>query len=427
MKIVKDNIPYKVNLKDKTVLVYDDGSFIELAIRLIGHFKKVLYYCPYKEEYIQSSKYRIGTGIPGLTRVEEFFEIINEVDLFIFPGINEGDLQEHLISLGKRVFGSRHGDDIEINRVDTHKYFKKKGFDSNELKEIVGLDNLLRYLKDKEDLFIKMGKFRGTFQTKQFINFDLHANYFKDLAVELGNEAPYMKFIVETPIKDCIEIGYDGFCIDGKFPNKSIFGYEIKDAGYACTVKDYKDLPQQMLDTNEALAPILAEAQYKNYLSYENRLNKKENYVLDICARRGIPPGELMDEMILNTPEVLWFGSEGIIINPIIEAKFGIEIMTYSPFATKNWVTVEFPEKLRNHYKFKNLTKIEGKYCVIPSESKGTAIGAVVAWGNTLEGAIEKVKEYITELKGEEIEAKIGSISDIWNTIAEGEKMGIKF
>jgi hypothetical protein len=134
-----------------------------------------------------------------------------------------------------------------------------------------------------------------------------------------------------------------------------------------------------------------------------------------------------MDEMILNTPEVLWFGSEGIIINPIIEAKFGIEIMTYSPFATKNWVTVEFPEKLRNHYKFKNLTKIEGKYCVIPSESKGTAIGAVVAWGNTLEGAIEKVKEYITELKGEEIEAKIGSISDIWNTIAEGEKMGIKF
>ena len=107
MKISKpQDKQYKVNLKDKVILVYDYGSFIELAIRLIGHYKEVLYYCPYKDGFIKSSKWRIGTGIPGLTRVDDFWEVLDKVDVFVFPDINDGDLQEHLVDIGKRVFGS---------------------------------------------------------------------------------------------------------------------------------------------------------------------------------------------------------------------------------------------------------------------------------------------------------------------------------
>jgi hypothetical protein len=428
MKIVKNpNSQYKVDLKDKVALVYDYGSFIELAIRLIGHFKEVMYYAPYKNDYIKSSKWRIGTGIPGLTRVENFFDVIDDVDIFIFPDINDGDLQEDLVSRGKRVFGSKHGDELETKRLDAKEYFKKEGFDTNKAWEVVGLDNLKKELKDKKDLYIKIDKFRGNFETKHFEDYDLQLNWFRELEHELGDEAPYIKFIIEEPIHNVVEVGYDGFSIDGKFPTKSIFGYEIKDCGYACTVKMYDDLPQSIKDTNLSIGKVLADARYRNFFSCENRVNLKENYILDVCCRRGMPPGDLLDEMILNLPELIWFGSEGIMIEPIIEAKFGVEVMTYSEFAKDNFLTVKFPNKRRKNMKFKNLAIIGGEYCIVPVERKADDIGGIVAWDNTLEGAIEQVKEYAKELKGDYIDVKLSSINDIYDTIKKGEKMGIKF
>ena len=428
MKISKpQDKQYKVNLKDKVILVYDYGSFIELAIRLIGHYKEVLYYCPYKDGFIKSSKWRIGTGIPGLTRVDDFWEVLDKVDVFVFPDINDGDLQEHLVDIGKRVFGSRCGDELETKRLEAKKFFKKEGYDTNKAWTVTGLDNLKKELKDKKDLYIKIDKFRGNFETKHFEDYDLQLNWFRELEHELGDESPYTEFIIEEPIHDVVEVGYDGFCIDGKFPNKSIFGYEIKDCGYACTVKMYQDLPQSLKDTNASISKVLADARYRNFFSCENRVDKTRNFILDVCCRRGMPPGDLMDEIILNLPELIWFGSEGIMIDPIIEAKFGIEVMVYSEFARDNWLTVKFPFKDRKNYKFKNLCIIGGEYCIVPVERKADDIGGIVAWDNTLEGAIEKVKGYAKELKGDYIDVKLSSINDIYDTIKKGEKMGIKF
>lgn len=54
----------KYNLKNKTVIVYDRGNYVEVAIRLAKEFGRVLYYMPSSSPFATFDSYVIGTGIP---------------------------------------------------------------------------------------------------------------------------------------------------------------------------------------------------------------------------------------------------------------------------------------------------------------------------------------------------------------------------
>jgi len=61
---------------------------------------------------------------------------------------------------------------------------------------------------------------------------------------------------------------------------------------------------------------------------------------------------------------------------------------------------VQFPEELRENVKLRNLTMIDGEYYVVPQSIGLPEIGAVVAVGNTLDEAMEKVKGYAEKVEG---------------------------
>jgi hypothetical protein len=94
----------------------------------------------------------IGEGLSNVERVNNLFDYIDEVDVFVFPDIIDADLQLHLESLGKKVFGSRRGEELETNRAGMREYMKELKLPVGHYEIIKGVDALRLYLKDHKNV-----------------------------------------------------------------------------------------------------------------------------------------------------------------------------------------------------------------------------------------------------------------------------------
>jgi hypothetical protein len=114
----------------------------------------------------------------------------------------------------------------------------------------------------------------------------------------------------------------------------------------------------------------------------------------------GSPPGELYQEMFTNLADIIWNGAEGKLVDPISKGVYGAELLIHSEWADKNWQAVGFPQEMRDHIKFRNLTIINGEYYVVPQYVGLPELGAVWAVAMTMDDAVEQVKEYAKQVQG---------------------------
>lgn len=270
-------------VSSKTVLCVDHGLFLPLAIKLADSFQRVLYYSPWEKGFPILNDCIIGDGYDNIERVDDIWEHLKDVDLFIFPDLQHSGLQLHLESLGKRVWGSREGDDLELRRSFLKKTQKKLGLEVPDYKTITGIANLRTYLKAYEDQFVKISRYRGVMETFHHLNYEQSQPILDHLAVMFGplqNEVP---FLVEGPIKTDLEVGYDGWSIDGQWPDVGLQGWEAKDKALIASVQDYSKMPEEVTSINEALSPVLKKYRYRNFLSTEIRVADKP-FLIDITC-----------------------------------------------------------------------------------------------------------------------------------------------
>jgi predicted RNase H-like HicB family nuclease len=415
-----------MDFSKKCVMIIDNGLFVELAVTLSKTFGKVYYHTPWVNAFPQSNTRLVGTGIPNVTRINDYWEVKDEVDLWVFPDIYCGGLQLELESQGKRVWGSRNGDELELYRPETKKYLKSVGVNIGKYEVITGMDNLREYLKENDDQYVKVSTTRGDMETFRSKNYNLIEPKLDELEYKLGAKKTIMQWVVEDAIKDAVEVGYDGYTVDGQFPKHAMAGIEIKDKSYLGIFKEYAKMPKQILDVNSKVSPALKEYGYKNFFCCEMRITKDGTpWVIDPMTRFGSPPGELVQNMYTNLAEILWFGAEGILIEPICEGKFGAEVLIHSSWADTNWQPIDFPIELRDQYKFRNLAIINNKYYVVPQGVGLPEIGAVVATGDTKEEAISKCKEYCEQIEGHYIETYADSLDEATEQEAKLKEFGI--
>ena len=268
-----------------TALIWDHGLFLDaLAVPLAKDFKRVLYYVPYENAYPRSNAPRIGEGIPGIERVLSPWPHYDEIDLWVFPDVYEGDLQEFLVSQGKRVWGCRKGEFLELDREASKEHSKKLGIDIGNYSVVKGLDALREHLKTHDDQYVKVSAFRGDTETFHAPNFKHAETQLDELEHNLGAKKKIIEFIVEDAINDAIEVGYDGYVIDGKFAKHAILGVEVKDKAYVGKTMNYERLPETAKDVNAKLAPTLKEYGYRGFISTELRCTKDgKAYLIDPC------------------------------------------------------------------------------------------------------------------------------------------------
>lgn len=415
------------DFKSKTCCVVDHGLFVELAVTLSKSFGRTYYYSPWEDGYPKSNALLVGTGIPGVTRLRSFWPVLDEIDIFVFPDVYLGPLQVHLESLGKRVWGSRIGEDLELDRVGSKEWSREAGIDIGPYKVVRGLDALRKHLERHDNQFVKISATRGDMETFRSKNYPLIEPRLDELEHKLGAKKYNMEFIVEDEIPDAVEIGYDGYCIDGKFPKQAMAGIEVKDKGLVMKTLPYNSLPEEIRSVNQKLGPAFREFKYRGFFSSEIRITRDHKaYLIDPCARMGSPPGELYQLMVSNWADIVWEGSTGTIVEPVFRAKWGAELLLISDWANDNWQAVQFPKSIRDNVKLRNLAVINGKYYSVPQVSAHSEMGAVVALGDTMEEAIKECKRLAEKVEGHYVDVIPGCLDQAEGEFEKLKEFGIK-
>jgi hypothetical protein len=417
-----------IDLKSKTAIVVDNGLFCDLAARLGRDFGKVYYWAPAYSGFPKPNISWVGKGIDGIEVINDpFGDVYDKADIWIFPDVYFGELQTRLESQGKYVWGSRMGEQLELDRPGSKKLFTKLGLPVGHYEVVHGMDNLRGYLKSKKNVWVKISYFRGIRETFQAIDYKMVEPVLDDMEHDLGAFKNVIDFVVEDDLPDRFEVGVDCYCIDGQFPTKTLTGVEIKDVGYVGIFADYDKIPEPVTRFDRVISPVMRRYGYRGFYSTEVRIGKDQvPYMIDFCARAGSPPNELYQEFYKNISEIIWQGAHGICVDPEPVAKYGAEALIHSAWADKNWQPVDFPEEYRKFIKLRNPTRIAGRYYAIPQAVGLPEIGAVVGFGNTMQAAIDMVTKIAKEVRGYYIEVKTESFDQAQEEIEKAEKFGIK-
>lgn len=423
------------DLSNKVCTVVDDGQFVELAIRLSKEFGKVNYVNPNLiEGFPKAGKWAIGCGFDEIEWSEDVWSVKHETDLFVFPDVMNSGLQLELESQGKRVIGSRKADLLELKRISFKRIQDDLGMNVPVHTVIEGLEALRKHLKTVEDKWIKISRFRGSFETEHHINYELSQPWLWDLQVELGPLSEDMLFLVEDPIRGEVEFGYDGFCFDGRFPSLTLFGPEIKSKCYAGAVIRYNNLDERLRSVNELLSPELKQRRMRNFFSTEVRIAKDDEHfkdgapvLIEPTCRIPSPPFESELQMYNNLGDILWNGSEGDLVEPEMADDYTVTVRITHSGSPKSWRPIQIPEQVREWFKLYDACKVGDVYWIVPKQSEAKRIGAMVGIGPTLEQAVEHCKANLELVKDQPIDSEIDSLVKAIQELEKAQSEGIEF
>lgn len=410
-----------IDFSDKTFVVVDNGLFIHVAQKLAESGAQVLYKRTWEDAFPRFSHLFPGTGLSDIRRITHYEDWIGKGVCWVFPDLFFGPLQEYLREQGERVWGSGMGEELEIYRYEFKQVLKKLKLPIGPFKHIIGMDDLREYLKDNDDQYVKTSVVRGDVETFFSKTYELSEPLLDKIEYSIGPAKHVIEFICEDSQSETIEIGYDGFCIDGRFAQSAgIQGFEVKDQCYLGIIRPYDKLCEQVKVTNDALSNVLNAYGYRGFYSTEIGVDKVgKPFFRDPACRIGSPPGEVYLNAYSNWPEIIWQGAKGHVVEPEIEnGTVLLEVMVDGEFAEHTWQPVYFPESISRHYKFRNLCQIDGTFYVAP-QGVNMAVGSVVATGKTFEQAWSDLKTAANELEGCGLKVHLESMPQ---TLALAEK-----
>lgn len=419
---------------DKTVLVYDQGYFQELAIRLARDFKRVLYFKPWKKACPQFRSLVVGDGFEEIERVKNVFDVLPEVDLCVFPYVYDGDLQLHMESMGMRVWGSRKAEEFEFRRGLFKRTLEQVGLPVSEYETIVGMDKLWdHFQKHPEPQAVKVDLCRGDGETWIWDNPIIGEAILREMDSYYGEAGKFMRFIVEQKIESIVEPGYDGITVDGQFTD-GLIDYEIKNKLTASAFSKYDALNEHVRLVNEKFGPKLAERRCRSMWGTEILVGEDSlPYFIDATCRMPSPPGETMLEMFSNLSEIIWHGANGDLVQPEPVKPFAVQIGLFANWEDLSLLPVVVPDKVKQWIKLGACFKSDGAYYMIQNEGEERipwlreGIGMAVGLGDTLEEAYQQARAHADEVEGANIEVSDWEMAEAIERIQAGKKEGVDF
>ena len=419
-----------MNLKSKSCIVWDTGGWPYIAERLAKDFGKVYYTSPLTPpEFPKSFAGLLGKGMRGVERLpaDEALRYADHVDLHVTTDVNQRGLQAMLRGRGYRVWGMGDASDIETDRWKLGEVLRQHNLAVPERELIKGTDALEKYLRSEKDKWIKINHWRGDMETLHHESWFTSESWFKMRLAEWGVARHEMEFVAEEPI-EAKEVGYDGpGVVDGEFCSPCLFGFEIKDAGYAGRIVDKEKLPPMIRECNEKIAPYFKTS--RGIYANEIRVHSKDEfYLTDPTCRFPSPPTQAICEAFTNLSEFIYEGAGGNLIAPTHDAKFVcVAIIESHADNPRIEIPIQYPKEWYDFVKFRDVYFRDGKAHVLPQDIPVPQIGAVVGLGDTLKEAMEMAKEVADSVKGFGVEVNVKALDKAQETIDEAKKVGIDF
>lgn len=413
--------------------IVDYGSFLGLAEMMGRVCRRTLYNSPTEEEYLDIKKCCIGKGFESFERCDEFMDpdVLKEIDLFIFTDIGFGGLQRYLRSIGKLVWGSMGASDLELYRTRFLKVLAEVGLPVIHSVKIVGVTALAEHLKHVEDKWIKVNRYRQNMETWHHQDYLHSQRDLERLASQFGGWKEQIIFVVQDAIngddgEPVLEIGFDGWSVDGEFPVASYQGYEKKNQLYLGSLLEYEDLPEPVRFVNERMAPVLASYGYRNFWATEIRVKGKQAYYIDPTCRLA---GQTMEHQFWNCknlPQIILAGAQGELLKPEFEYQFAAEATVhYTAECDGGWKTFVRPQAIEERVSLYHCGFADGAYQYPPY--KNDEIGVVCGGGDSVEEAVEDLKAHFEAMADEPVKIELAGFAELIEQIGEAEAEGLEF
>jgi hypothetical protein len=416
--------------KKVKILQYDFGLCTEFGARMARDGHEVYYFVPWENAFPKSSLAIIGEGLEGLTRILNFWDYVDQVDMICCFDTFFVDVADYLWRHGYKVFAAGKAEILENNRWKTKQIMKAVNLPLQPVRLIKGFETLRDYLKNNKNKAVKLNTFRGDIETFIHREYDTtQAQFLGDIERNVGAKANKLEFIVEDLVGD-IEPGYDGFVIDGQYPNWGMYGYEVKGNGYIGKVTPYNQIPKAIREVNDKLAPVFKKlSPTRTFFSTEVRVDKSgKGYLIDPTVRAPLPnPSAVHLEIWENLSDFILNGAVGKLIPLKPVAKYGAAISFESEWAEEHWTEIPINPEVRRWIKLRMACRIDGKYYALPGF---TSLGSIVGLGNTLDEAIDNVKRNLEKSgieKIKEVVCNLSELEDVKKQIEQGKKYGIPF
>jgi len=412
-----------------SLLCIDYGSQIKFAQRMSEDFKVVFYWNPNVLDGFQDVKdVKLAEGINGIIKVKEWASVVGRIDIVCFTDCYEPELQQYFRDLDIPVFGSGYGSRIETDRLYLKQIMESVGLPIGKYEVVEGIDFLEYTLKEKENVYIKSDN-RGNFETTKWKNWKLSKGEIRRMRRDMGIFGMNERYIIEETIDAIAEPGIDAFCVDGVFPSIVGTGVELKDAGFLGTFMYYNELPKQIRDVTDKMAPIFRDLGYRGCFSNEVIIGKdKDGYLLDATCRLPNPPGDAMLNAITNYSECVINVANGIV--PVLQYKhkYFCQLILKSDIAKIDDTPLIIPDQYKKYVAVKNLfIDNEGTYYYSRRGICMSEIGSVSGYGNTLKEAIEMATEISESIEAEDAHVDADCLKDGIDALKKIARAGINY
>lgn len=414
-----------MDFKDKIAVVYDYGLFPEVAARLARDFGTVYYYVSWEEAFPKMNRALIGTDFKGIVRIMNFEDYVDQADIIVFPDTHCASKVEYYRSHGYNVAGAGYGEEVELNRIKTRNIQERLGLPTQKTLVAYGISDLKNILEDTKDKYVKLNIFRGDIESFLHTDYESSLPILNHLQYDLGAKGDHVEFTVEDKV-DGAEPGLDAIIANGKVLSPTMFGYEVRGAGYIGKVLPYDRVPIQLKMVQDKINTVLQAYEYRFFYSSEIKVpNKTEGYLIDPCCRLAAPAvSAIQTELIDNYSDVMWGLATGAIVDPIIKYKYCAGIVMYSDWAQTNWLKVNVPKQLEQWFKFRWITVFDGEYWIAPGSS---TVGTAIALGNSVDEVFKTASKRAEQIKGYQLGGGKADLEAVLEAIKEGEKYGISF
>lgn len=422
-------------VEDVVACVVDYGTFIPIAEKLAETMRRVYYYSPFEIEYQDVRDYSKGFGLDHVEKLDELFDerAFNRIDLFVFPDIGFGALQRHLRSQGFAVWGHLGATELELNRDFFLNVLESVGLPVIPYEKVVGLNALKDHLRGVDGRkWIKINRFRNNMDTWRFDDYESSEDYLESLSVQFGAMRDHVIFIVQDDMESEIEIGYDGWCIDGQYPPQSWQGYEKKNELYLGSVLSTEALPPEIRLVNEAMAPVLAQYGYRGWWATEIRKGPDGlPYFIDPTPRMPGQTGEHQLETMANFADVIWRGANGIVVPPdfayqyVVEATIHFDPNKTDATIVDPWKSLQVPTEIAPWFKGYHYSRVNGVY---KFGNRGSdEVGVLCGVGNSIKEAIDHLHDNLRAMKELPVHANPEGFADLLKAVKKAEKQGVNF
>ena len=406
--------------------VVDSGLYLNFARTMAQKCDLVLYCNPDRRAYPSIAQGSVGDGFPELHVVRDFWPHLKDIDLFCYPDVGRGPEQQYLRSIGKAVWGSGRGEDLELKREMFLQVLAQLGLDVPEYEVCHGLSELRKFLEEKEDYYIKISRYRGDMETHHWRDLKTDQGWLDGVAVRFGPLSERMNFLALPAIDADIEIGGDTYNIIGRWPSLMLNGVEGKDKSYLGAVTQTRDMPEQIQAVMEAFAPVLAQADYRGQWSSEIRVSGQDFFFIDPTCRGGMPSSGSQQILWGNFPEIIWAGANGELVDPEPTGKFSIETMITVNEEDCEWTTLELPKELEGVAQLNTCCHVGGCYAFPKREYGGHDLGWLVSTGDSVDEVLKKQKA-AADLLPDGFNADVEALAGVLQDIDKATEVGVPF